>query len=148
MVVEVADETLVVPLNLVIETLTLNDLHLEMIRPGVMSIRVRGAFVPVFDLGVALGYREPMQDCTDCVVLLIAQEDGQRSAIMIDEIRDQRQVVIKGLDENFYRSPGIAAATILGDGQIALILDPTDIIGQAGALNYNMDNASLSGAAS
>ena len=133
MVVEVAGETLVVPLNLVIETLTLSDLNIDMVRPGVMSIRVRGEFVPVFDLGVALGYRAPVEDASGCVVLLIAHEDGQRSAIMIDDIRDQRQVVIKGLDESFYRSPGIAAATILGDGQIALILDPTDIINQANA---------------
>lgn len=131
MVVDVAGETLVVPLNLVIETLTLSDVDVDMIRPGVMSIRVRGSFVPVFDLGVALGYRGPLEDASDCVALLIAQEDGQRCAIMIDDIRDQRQVVIKGLDENFYRSPGIAAATILGDGRIALILDPTDIINEA-----------------
>ena len=146
MVVEVAGETLVVPLNLVIETLTLGDLKMEMIRPGVMSILVRGAFVPVFDLGVALGYREPLEDTSECVVLLIAQEDGQRAAIMIDDIRDQRQVVIKGLDENFYRAPGIAAATILGDGQIALILDPTDIINQAGAAPPLLDQATASGA--
>ena len=146
MVVEVAGETLVVPLNLVIETLTLNDLDMDMIRPGVMSIRVRGAFVPVFDLGVALGYREPLEDTSGCVVLLIAQEDGQRSAIMIDDIRDQRQVVIKGLDENFYRCPGIAAATILGDGQIALILDPTDIVSHANGAAPRLEIASAAGA--
>ncbi len=45
---------------------------------------------------------------------------------------DQRQVVIKGLDESFYLAPGIAAATILGDGQIALILDPSDLISGRG----------------
>lgn len=146
MVVEVAGETLVVPLNLVIETLTLSDLAMDMIRPGVMSIRVRGTFVPVIDLGVALGYRAPVQDTSGCVVLLIAQEDGQRTAIMIDDIRDQRQVVIKGLDENFYRAPGIAAATILGDGQIALILDPTDIINQAGGAAPLLDQAKAAGA--
>ncbi|MFK7876356.1 MAG: chemotaxis protein CheA [Paracoccaceae bacterium] len=128
MVVEVAAETLVIPLNLVIETLTLNDLQVDHIKPGTMSIRVRGEFLPVYDLGVALGYRTPLDDVSECVVLLISQEDGQRFAVIVDEIRDQRQVVIKGLDESFYRSPGIAAATILGDGQIALILDPTDIV--------------------
>ncbi len=146
MVVEVANETLVVPLNLVIETLTLNDMEMDMIRPGVMALRVRGSFVPVYDLGVALGYRPPLEDPSGCVVLLIAQEDGQRSAIMIDEIRDQRQVVIKGLDENFYRSPGIAAATILGDGQIALILDPTDIVSQAGSVSLNVKQTAAAGA--
>ncbi len=147
MVVQVAGETLVVPLNLVIETLTLNDLNLELVKPGVMAIRVRGSFVPVYDLGVALGYREPIDDASNCVVLLIAHEDGQRSAIMIDDIRDQRQVVIKGLDDSFYRSPGIAAATILGDGQIALILDPTDIISHMGSAAAPQASASSMGVA-
>jgi two-component system chemotaxis sensor kinase CheA len=50
---------------------------------------------------------------------------------LIDNILDQRQVVIKGLDDSFHRAPGIAAATILGDGQIALILDPSDVINTA-----------------
>lgn len=146
MVVQVANETLVVPLNLVMETLTLSDLHLDVIRPGVTAIRVRGDFVPLFDLGVELGYREPLDDPSGCVVLLIAQEDGQKSALMIDDIKDQRQVVIKGLDDSFYRAPGIAAATILGDGQIALILDPTDIINQASVTRAHHESSTTNGA--
>lgn len=128
MVVEVAGETLVLPLNLVIETLTLQHDDVEMVRPGNHVIEVRSGFVPLFDLGAAMGYRAPLDNFGDAVVLLIALEDGGRAAIMIDNILDQRQVVIKGLDDSFYRAPGIAAATILGDGQIALILDPSDII--------------------
>jgi two-component system chemotaxis sensor kinase CheA len=62
---------------------------------------------------------------------LIAQEDSSRAAVVVDAIEDQRQVVIKGLQDSYGRVPGIAAATILGDGQIALILDPVDLISQA-----------------
>ena len=68
------------------------------------------------------------------VVLLIGQEDGLSAAVVVDAIEDQRQVVIKGLQESYGRVPGIAAATILGDGQIALILDPIDLIAQASGL--------------
>ncbi|MFT6674183.1 MAG: two-component system chemotaxis sensor kinase CheA [Sulfitobacter sp.] len=128
MVIEVAQETLVLPLNLVIETLTLQRGDVEMVRPGRHVVRVRSGFVPLFDLGAALGYRPPLSDFDGSVVLLIANEDETHAALLIDNILDQRQVVIKGLDESFYRAPGIAAATILGDGQIALILDPSDII--------------------
>lgn len=128
MVVEVAGETLVLPLNLVIETLTLDNDDVQMVRPGHHVIEVRSGFVPLFDLGHALGYRDATTDFTDRVVLLIAQEDDSQAALVIDNILDQRQVVIKGLDDSFHRAPGIAAATILGDGQIALILDPSDII--------------------
>ncbi|MCR8826606.1 chemotaxis protein CheA [Pseudosulfitobacter koreensis] len=131
MVVHVAGETMVLPLNLVIETLTIDHDNLEQTRPGMNVVRVRGEFVSLFDLGVELGYRSAQESYLDSVVLLIADEAGSRAALIVDEIQDQRQVVIKGLDESFYRAPGIAAATILGDGQIALILDPADIIAQA-----------------
>lgn len=131
MVVQIAEETLVLPLNVVVETLTLTEENLDQVRPGLDVVRVRGEFVPLFDLGVSLGYRETKDSYIDSVVLLIVQEDGNRAALIVDDIQDQRQVVIKGLDDSFYRAPGIAAATILGDGQIALILDPSDIIVQA-----------------
>lgn len=131
MVVQVAEETLVLPLNVVIETLTLTDKDVEMVRPGAHVVRVRSGFVPLFDLGKELGYRDPVENYDGSVVLLIAHEDGSHAALIIDSIQDQRQVVIKGLDDSFYRAPGIAAATILGDGQIALILDTSDIITNA-----------------
>lgn len=134
MVIEVAQETLVLPLNLVIETLTLSHSDVQMVKPGSHVIEVRSGFVPLFDLGDALGYRPPLENFDNAVVLLIAHEDDSQAAFVIDNILDQRQVVIKGLDESFYRAPGIAAATILGDGQIALILDPSDLITSNGQL--------------
>jgi two-component system chemotaxis sensor kinase CheA len=141
MVIKVAGETLVLPLNLVIETLTLGPDDVQMVRPGRNVIEVRSGFVPLFDLGAALGFRPLLDNFDGYVVLLIAQEDGSCAALVIDNIIDQRQVVIKGLDESFYRAPGIAAATILGDGQIALILDPTDIISTPGAIQSTLQPA-------
>jgi len=131
MVVHVAGETLVLPLNVVTETLTLSDSITEEVSSGSHMVRMRDGFVPILDLGHQLGYREAATDFADCVALLITLEDDTRVALTVDEIQDQRQVVIKGLDDSFYRAPGIAAATILGDGQIALILDPSDIIASA-----------------
>ncbi|MEM6941813.1 MAG: chemotaxis protein CheA [Pseudomonadota bacterium] len=140
MVIEVAQETLVLPLNLVVETLTLSHEDVQMVKPGNHVIQVRSGFVPLFDLGDALGYRPPLENFDGAVVLLIAHEDESQAAFVIDNILDQRQVVIKGLDESFYRAPGIAAATILGDGQIALILDPADLISGSGQMP-NMPSA-------
>jgi len=134
MVVDVAGETLVLPLNVVVETLSLGRDDVQMLRPGAHVVRVRGGFVPIYDLGAMLGYRATRSDYSGCIVLLISLDDGSRAALVIDGIQDQRQVVIKGLDDSFYRAPGIAAATILGDGQIALILDPADIIAGAGPI--------------
>ncbi|MGB3244668.1 MAG: chemotaxis protein CheA [Sulfitobacter sp.] len=131
MVIDVAAQTLVLPLTLVIETMTLAQGDVQMMRPGSPVVQVRGAFVPVIDLGRELGYRAGLIDFDGAVALLISHENGSRAALIIDNIVDQRQVVIKGLNDSLYRAPGVAAATILGDGQIALILDPSDIISQA-----------------
>ncbi|WP_138423206.1 chemotaxis protein CheA [Maritimibacter alexandrii] len=134
MVVRVAGETLVVPLNAIFETLAVTQEDLRAFGPSTHVINIRDSFVPLIDLGTELGYRTPLDDYTGGVVLLIGQEDGLSAAVVVDAIEDQRQVVIKGLQESYGRVPGIAAATILGDGQIALILDPIDLIAQASGL--------------
>lgn len=128
MVIDVAQQTLVVPLNTITETLTLAEDDIRALGPQTSVIKVRDTFVPLLDLGSELGYRAPMGSYIGAIVLLIAQEDGTHAALVVDAIQDQRQVVIKGLQDTFGRVPGVAAATILGDGKIALILDPVDIV--------------------
>ena len=131
MVIDVAQQTLVVPLNTITETLTLTKKDIRALGPYTSVIKVRNTFVPLLDLGSELGYRAPLGSYIGAVVLLIAQEDGGYAALVVDAIQDQRQVVIKGLQDTFGRVPGVAAATILGDGKIALILDPIDVITNA-----------------
>lgn len=131
MVIDVAQQTLVVPLNTITETLTLTENDIRALGPHTSVIKVRDTFVPLLDLGAELGYRTPMDSYIGAIVLLIAQEDGTHAALVVDAIQDQRQVVIKGLQDTFGRVPGVAAATILGDGKIALILDPVDIVTNA-----------------
>jgi len=131
MVVSVANETLVVPLNSILETLALTEEDIRGFGPSSHVVNIRDTFVPLLDLGAELGYRRPLETYVGSVVLLVSQEDGSRAAVVVDAIEDQRQVVIKGLQDSYGRVPGIAAATILGDGQIALILDPVDLITQS-----------------
>ncbi|WP_188526963.1 chemotaxis protein CheA [Sinisalibacter lacisalsi] len=131
MVVRVAGETIVVPLNAILETLALGPQDIRSLGPTTQVVRIRERFLPLFDLGAELGYRAPLDDYTGQIVLLIGQEDGASAAVVVDAIEDQRQVVIKGLHDSYGRVPRIAAATILGDGQIALILDPVDLVARA-----------------
>jgi len=121
-VVQIGRETLVVSLSNVIETLKPVPSDLHKIGDG-WAIRVRGEFVPVFDVACQLGFRERVTDFSQHVILLCETDEGNHGALVVDHIHDQRQVVIKGLDENYGHVDGIAAATILGDGRIALILD-------------------------
>ncbi|MXQ06898.1 chemotaxis protein CheA [Alphaproteobacteria bacterium GH1-50] len=128
MVVSVAGEALVMPLNAIVETLTLDGESVRRLGPNSNVVLVRESFVPLLDLGVELGYRAPKENYAGAIALLSGQEDGHRAALVVDSIEDQRQVVIKGIQDSYGRVPGVAAATILGDGQIALILDPSDLI--------------------
>ena len=131
MVVTVADETLVVPLNAIVETLSLSESDLRHVSPGHVVLCVRDKFVPVLDLGRELGYRDVPAIDNGTIALLISPEEGVLVAMLVDTIEDQRQVVIKGLQESYGRVNGVAAATILGNGKIALILDTNDLVQNA-----------------
>ena len=96
--------------------------------PDSQVIGIRGGFTPLIDVGYELGFRAHRADPMSGVTLLIETEGGVRSALMVDAIQDQRQVVIKSLEANYGHVDGIAAATILGDGRIALILDTDAIV--------------------
>ena len=146
MVIDVARQTLVVPLNTISETLTLTEDDIRPLGPHSSVIKVRDSFLPLLDLGAELGFRPPMECYAGAIVLLISLEDGSHAALVVDAIQDQRQVVIKGLQDTFGSVPGIAAATILGDGKIALILDPVDVITKAdGHVSSQPSNLKLAG---
>jgi two-component system chemotaxis sensor kinase CheA len=86
-------------------------------------IRIRDTFVPLIDVGVALGFRETAIDPASGVAVLVESEGGGKAALLVEAIQGQRQVVIKSLEANYQQIDGVAAATILGDGRVALILD-------------------------
>jgi two-component system chemotaxis sensor kinase CheA len=123
MVVKVADQTLVVPLTAIVETLRPKKSDLHALGVNARVISDRGGFAPLIDVGQELGYRTAPADPISSVVLVVETEVSTRCALVVDAIHDQRQVVIKSLEANYRQVPGIAAATILGDGRVALILD-------------------------
>jgi two-component system, chemotaxis family, sensor kinase CheA len=135
MIVSVADQTVVVPLSAILEMLKPEEAQIHPLGADERVVQVRGEFVPIIDVGHQLGFGEALSDYQDRVMLLIETSDGEQRALVVDGIQDQRQVVIKGLEENYGEVSGIAAATILGDGRIALILD-TDAIVSDAARNF------------
>ncbi|MGV6819203.1 MAG: chemotaxis protein CheA [Parvularcula sp.] len=128
MVVKVEEETLVVPLSAILETLRPAASDIHDMGDDAKVVFLRGRYVPIVDIGRVLGYRSDQVDFDQSVMLLIEGDDGTLSALAVDGIQDQRQVVIKGLEENYGHVDGIAAATILGDGRIALIVDPDALV--------------------
>ena len=129
MIVDLAGQTIVVPLTSVVETLKPRATDVHEFSGGGHLLKVRGDFVPIIDVAAELKFADAdSSGYKDKVFLHIESDDNARYALAVDRIQDQRQVVIKGLKDNYGEIPGIAAATILGDGRIALILDADSLV--------------------
>ncbi len=128
-VVTVDEQTYVIPLTAIVETIKHEQSRIHHVGEYSFVLRVRDALVPLIDVGAELGVRPPSSDVRQGVAILIETANGTRSALLVDNIQDQRQVVIKSLETNYTRVDGIAAATILGDGRVAMILDVDALVG-------------------
>ncbi len=131
MVLGAAEQTLVAPLSAIVESLTpkAGDVHYVGGRDAV--IRFREAFVPLVDVACIMGFRDQPAPAGQGVAIVVETESGARAALMVDAIHGQRQVVIKSLETNYQQVEGVAAATILGDGRVALILDIDAVVANA-----------------
>ncbi len=133
MVVCVNGQTLVLPLTAIVETLKPKDQDVHCLGGDGRVMAIRNTFVPLIDVGVKLGFGRKVLTPSAGVAILIETENGSRSALLVDSIQDQRQVVIKSLETNYGNVNGIAAATILGDGRVALILDADSLVNSTDA---------------
>lgn len=123
MVVGAGEQTLVAPLAAIVESLTPKEADIHYVGGVDPVLRFREAFVPLVDVAQVMGFRDDHTVLKGGVVMIVETEGGQRAALLVDAIHGQRQVVIKSLESNYRHVEGVAAATILGDGRVALILD-------------------------
>jgi len=127
MIVRVGDQTFVIPLGNIVESLRAQQTQISYLGDNAALLDVRGAQLPVINIGALLdidGKSEP-----DGTVMIVVESDAGPAVIMVDTIEDQRQVVVKSLEANYQAIPGVSGATILGDGRVALILDVEGVIG-------------------
>jgi two-component system chemotaxis sensor kinase CheA len=141
MVVTVANQTLVVPLTAIVETLQPEASAIHSFGAHQKLIAIRNSFCPLVDVGRILNYRAKPANPVEGVALLVESEGGGQRALMVDAIQGQRQVVIKSLEANYTHVPGIAAATILGDGRVALILDVDAVVAASRGQALRIDSA-------
>ena len=128
MVVTVAGQTLVVPLSAIVETLQPKAADVHGLGEKARVIAIRGSFIPLVDVGSVLSYRDEEADPLQGVAVMVETENQSQCALMVDGIIGQQQVVIKSLETNYGHVFGVAAATILGDGRVAVILDVDAIV--------------------
>lgn len=128
MLIQLCGQTMVLPITAVQETLRPNPSILQGVGQNGRLLSNRGALIPIIDLGCTFGLRHSPAPLDDGVLIIVETDSQKRAAFHVDGIFDQRQVVIKSLEENYGRVSGVSAATILGDGKIALIVDPEEIV--------------------
>lgn len=131
MVIDVAGQTMVVPITAIQETLQPRTAEIHPVGQDGRVVVNRERLVPIMDLGEVFGLRPAPEVLDNHVLLLVETDNNRHCALIVDGIQDQRQVVIKSLESNYGHVNGVAAATILGDGRIALIIDPDGIIRDA-----------------
>lgn len=127
-VISVADQTMVIPISSILETIRPNPRDIHVVGTDSEVVSVRGSYVPIVDVAESLDIGLRKDRNGNGILLLVSTEMQGLTALRVTSIHDQRQVVIKSLESNYAAIPGVSAATILGDGKIALILDPEELI--------------------
>ena len=130
MSVGVGPETYIIPLGYVMESMQPERGMMKSVSGVERLIQVRGEYLPVICLHDVFHIHGAITDWSKGIMVVL-EADGQSAALFIDQLIGQHQVVIKSLEANYRRVPGVAGATIMGDGRVALILDVPMLVGMA-----------------
>jgi two-component system chemotaxis sensor kinase CheA len=121
MTVEASDQVFIIPLVNIVESIQPVAEQIKRIK-GKQLLWVREEYWPLIDIGKTLGGNTTATNLETGIVVLV-ETSKQRFGLVIDSLLGQQQVVIKNLERHYRRVEGIAGATIMGDGSVALILD-------------------------
>ena len=128
--VAVGNETYIIPLISIVESMRLKETSISRLSGRNEVFSFRGDYLPIIRLHELFGV-EPRTRSLHEGLVVIAEGDGRRIGLFVDDLLGQQQVVIKSLETNYGRVEGVSGATILGDGSVALILDVTGLIAAA-----------------
>lgn len=126
LLLRVGAQTYVLPLANVIESFRPRRDQTRLLPSGLELVRVRERSVPLLRLGSVLNVSPDTHDPTKSLCVLLETESGQLG-LLVDELLGQAQTVVKSLETHYRHVDGMTGATILGDGQIVLILDVAGI---------------------
>ncbi|KAF0808636.1 CheA signal transduction histidine kinase [Alcanivorax sp. S71-1-4] len=126
MSVRVGEETFILPVSVVTESMQPRAEQLYRMAGDDQLLKVREDYLPVVALRDVMDVPGARVRATECIAVIVHGE-GRRYALLVDDLIGQQQVVVKNLETNYRKVPGISAATILGDGRVALILDIAEL---------------------
>jgi two-component system chemotaxis sensor kinase CheA len=118
----VGDEVYILPLASVVESFQVDAGSIKTVTGSEKIVKVRDEYMPVLALDQLFSVpRFDFERVSE--IMVIIEAEGQRIALLVDQLLGQQQVVVKNLETNYRKVPGVSGATILGDGKVALIVD-------------------------
>lgn len=129
MLVGVGKQRFILPTLSIQESFRPTQAMLSSVKGRGQIVNLRGNLIPLLQLGSKLGLKDGVQDPSEGIVLII-NSGGQPRGVVVDRLISKQEVVIKALGDTFQSQPVYSGAAIMGDGQVALILDP-DALGRA-----------------
>ncbi len=121
--VAVSDETYIIPLNAIIESINVDDARLNRVAGVGETFKLRGEYLPIVRLHEVFAIAGAKARKLSEGLVVVVEGPAGLCGLFVDDLLSQQQVVIKSLEVNYRQVEGISGATILGDGSVALILD-------------------------
>jgi len=125
--VRIGKEILIIPVLAIVESLQIRKEMLNAVAGKTEVYRFREEYIPLIRLGKVYGISSDLKEITEGL-LIVVDTGQQRVGLLADEILSQQQVVIKSLEANFQQISGLAGATVLGDGTVAMIIDVSGLM--------------------
>ncbi|WP_372870054.1 chemotaxis protein CheA [Shewanella sp.] len=129
----------VIPLVSIYESLQVPTNRINQLADGHELIRLRDEYLPVIKVYREFNHDADAKEIKDGLIMVV-DSNNEKAGLLVDELLAQQQVVIKSLEDNYTRIPGISGATILGDGTVALIIDVAGLVNLAG-IGSNKEHA-------
>jgi len=130
MSVAVGDEIFIIPLTFITESLQPVTDDIKTVSGQGTVVQVRGEYLPVLPLYQVFNIKPNVYE-VERGILVILESEGGKTALFVDALVGQHQVVIKSLESNYRKVQGVSGATIMGDGKVALILDVSVLAGMS-----------------
>lgn len=125
---KVGSETYIVPMLSIIESIQLKREDINKVGKRDVSFKWRGNFIPILNLAETFGCEVDHEKLIESGLVVVVESDNKHCGILVSELNNHQQVVVKSLEANYAKVQGLSGATILGDGSVALILDIGAII--------------------
>lgn len=142
--VEVGQQTYIVPLANITESLRPTQENVRRLPGGEQILAFRQEHIPLIRL-TDLFHTRGRDPALQQDIIVVVEANGRHVGLIVDDLLGQQQVVIKSLDSHYRRVDGIAAATILGDGTVAYILDVASLVRRSSVATRGLETRDPAG---